>query len=103
MIALAVDRARRAGRLLGGSSTGCGSPIVDFDLFRNGPYFGASAAAFFLVGACWAVIYFQPQYLQYVRGDPPIACGLDGAADHRADGLLSPFSGRLTAKFGPRR
>src|SRR5262245_35573240 len=30
-------------------------PIVDFALFRNGPYFGASAAAFALVGAYWAV------------------------------------------------
>jgi MFS family permease len=39
------------------------APIVEFELFRNGPYFGASASAFCLVGAWWAVIYFQPQYL----------------------------------------
>ncbi|HEY1237709.1 MAG TPA: MFS transporter, partial [Solirubrobacterales bacterium] len=32
------------------------SPIVDFTLFRNGPYLGASAAAFALVGAYWVVI-----------------------------------------------
>ena len=43
-------------------------PIVEFDLFRNGPYFGASAAAFCLVGSYWAVMFFQPQYLQDVRG-----------------------------------
>lgn len=29
-------------------------PIVDFELFRNGPYLGASAAAFALVGAYWS-------------------------------------------------
>ena len=39
-------------------------PLVDFSLFRNGPYFGASAAAFALVGAYWMVMYFQPQFLQ---------------------------------------
>ena len=39
-------------------------PIVDFQLFRNGPYFGASAAAFALVGAYWSLMFFQPQYLQ---------------------------------------
>ena len=47
------------------------NPIVDFSLFRNGPYFGASAAAFALVGAYWTVMFFQPQYLQAVRGTRP--------------------------------
>ena len=81
-----------------------GEPIVDFALFRNGPYFGASAAAFALVGAYWAVMFFQPQYLQDVRGH---------SAD-RSAGLLilpitapmvfiSPFSGRLIGRFGARR
>ena len=37
-----------------------GNPIVDFELFRNGPYFGASAAAFALVGAYWAVMFSSP-------------------------------------------
>jgi MFS family permease len=55
-------------------------PIVEFTLFRNGPYFGASAAAFALVGSYWAVMFFQPQYLQDV-----------------------PFSGRLIGRFGARR
>lgn len=29
-------------------------PVVEFSLFRNGPYLGASAAAFTLVGAYWS-------------------------------------------------
>jgi EmrB/QacA subfamily drug resistance transporter len=78
-------------------------PIVDFDLFRNGPYFGASAAAFFLVGAFWAVIYFQPQYLQDVRGHSPIACGLMVLPITAPMVFVSPFSGRLIRKFGVRR
>jgi EmrB/QacA subfamily drug resistance transporter len=78
------------------------SPIVEFDLFRNGPYFGASAAAFCLVGAFWAVIYFQPQYLQDVRGHSPIACGLMVLPITAPMVFVSPFSGRLIAKFGPR-
>jgi EmrB/QacA subfamily drug resistance transporter len=78
------------------------TPIVEFALFRNGPYFGASAAAFCLVGAFWAVIYFQPQYLQDVRGHSPIACGLMVLPITAPMVFVSPFSARLIAKFGPR-
>jgi EmrB/QacA subfamily drug resistance transporter len=78
------------------------APIVDFSLFRNGPYFGASAAAFCLVGAFWAVIFFQPQYLQIVRGHSPIACGLMVLPITAPMVFVSPFSGRLIAKLGVR-
>ena len=111
-----LERVRRrlplvAGRRLARAATPSGriehrvrEPIVDFELFRNGPYFGASAAAFALVGAYWAVMFFQPQYLQDVRG--PLA--------DRSAGLMilpitapmifvSPFSGRLISRFGARR
>ena len=78
------------------------APIVEFALFRNGPYFGASATAFCLVGAWWAVIYFQPQYLQDVRGHSPLVCGLEVLPITVPMIVVSPFSGRLIAKFGPR-
>jgi EmrB/QacA subfamily drug resistance transporter len=77
-------------------------PIVEFALFRNGPYFGASAAAFALVGSYWAVMFFQPQYLQDVRGYSPIACGLLVLPITAPMVLISPFSGRLIARFGAR-
>jgi hypothetical protein len=32
-------------------------PIVEFGLFRNGPYFGASAAGFCLVGVALGCVY----------------------------------------------
>jgi EmrB/QacA subfamily drug resistance transporter len=78
------------------------APIVEFDLFRNGPYFGASAAAFALVGAYWAVMFFQPQYLQDVRGHSPILSGLMILPVTVPMIFISPFSGRLIKRFGAR-
>jgi len=78
-------------------------PIVEFALFRNGPYFGASATAFALVGAYWAVMFFQPQYLQDVRGHSPILSGLMILPVTVPMVFISPFSGRLIARFGARR
>lgn len=79
------------------------NPIVEFDLFRNGPYFGASAAAFALVGSYWAVMFFQPQYLQDVRGHSPILSGLMILPVTVPMIFISPFSGRLIKRFGARR
>jgi EmrB/QacA subfamily drug resistance transporter len=78
-------------------------PIVDFALFRNGPYFGASAAAFALVGSYWAVMFFQPQYLQDVRDHSPILSGLMILPVTAPMIFISPFSGRLIGRFGARR
>jgi EmrB/QacA subfamily drug resistance transporter len=78
-------------------------PIVDFALFRNGPYFGASAAAFALVGAYWSVMFFQPQYLQDVRGHSAVLSGLMILPVTVPMIFVSPFSGRLIARFGARR
>ncbi len=78
-------------------------PIVDFALFRNGPYFGASAAAFALVGSYWAVMFFQPQFLQDVRGCSAIGSGLRILPVTVPMIFISPFSARLIARFGARR
>ncbi|MGC1853584.1 MAG: MFS transporter [Solirubrobacterales bacterium] len=77
-------------------------PIVDFSLFRNGPYFGASAAAFALVGSYWSVMFFQPQYLQDVRGHSAIVSGLMILPVTVPMIFVSPFSSRLIARFGGR-
>ena len=77
-------------------------PIVEFALFRNGPYFGASAAAFALVGAYWVVMFFQPQYLQDVRGHSPVLSGVMILPVTLPMIFISPFSGRLIARFGAR-
>jgi EmrB/QacA subfamily drug resistance transporter len=78
-------------------------PIVDFALFRNGPYFGASAAAFALVGAYWSVMFFQSQYLQDVRGDSAVLSGLLILPITIPMIFISPLSGRLIGRFGARR
>jgi EmrB/QacA subfamily drug resistance transporter len=78
------------------------SPIVDFSLFRNRPYLGASAAAFSLVGAYWAVIFFQPQYLQGVLGHGPVAAGILVLPITAPMVFLSPFCAGLVKRFGPR-
>ena len=78
-------------------------PIVDFALFRNGPYFGASAAAFALVGAYWCVMFFQSQYLQDVRGHSAVLSGLLILPITVPMIFISPLSGRLIARFGARR
>ena len=78
-------------------------PIVDFSLFRNGPYFGASAAAFALVGAYWTVMFYQPQYLQDVQGRSAVAAGLLILPITLPMVFFSPLSGRLIARFGARR
>lgn len=77
-------------------------PIVDFELFRNRPYFGASAAAFALVGAYWSVMFFQSQYLQDVRGHSAVMSGLLILPITVPMVFISPFAGRLIKRFGVR-
>ena len=78
------------------------NPIVEFPLFRNGPYFGATAAAFTLVGSYWALMFFEPQYLQDVLGYGSVAAGLLILPITVPMIAISPFAGRLIARFGPR-
>jgi MFS family permease len=78
------------------------SPIVDFSLFRNRPYLGASAAGFTLVGAYWATIFFQPQYLQEVLDHGPVAAGVLVLPITAPMVFISPFCGGLIKRFGPR-
>ena len=78
------------------------SPIVDFALFRNGPYLGASAAGFALVGAYWAVIFFQPQYVQEVLDHGPVAAGVLILPITAPMVFISPLCGGLIKRFGPR-
>lgn len=78
------------------------NPTVDFSLFRNGPYFGASVAAFALVGAYWVVMFFEPQYLQNILGYTPAEAGLLILPVTLPTVLLSPVVHRATAALGPR-
>jgi EmrB/QacA subfamily drug resistance transporter len=77
-------------------------PIVEFDLFRNGPYLGASAAGFCLVGCYWALMFLQPQYLQTDVGHSALEAGLLILPVTAPMIVISPLSGRLIARFGVR-
>jgi EmrB/QacA subfamily drug resistance transporter len=78
------------------------SPIVEFDLFRNGPYFGASAAGFCLVGCYWALMFLQPQYLQIDLGHSALEAGLLILPVTAPMIAISPLSQRLIARVGVR-
>jgi EmrB/QacA subfamily drug resistance transporter len=78
------------------------SPIVEFDLFRNGPYFGASAAGFCLVGCYWALMFLQPQYLQTDLGHSALEAGVLILPVTAPMIAISPLGGRMIARFGVR-
>jgi MFS family permease len=77
-------------------------PIVDFSLFRNGPYLGATAAAFALVGSYWSLMFFESQFLQTVLDHGPVAAGVLILPVTAPMVVVSPFSGRLIERFGAR-
>ena len=78
------------------------APIVEFDLFRNGPYFGATAAGFCLVGCYWAVMFLQPQYLQTDLGHSAFEAGVLILPVTAQMIVVSPLGGRLVGLFGVR-
>ena len=78
------------------------APLVEFSLFRNRPYLGATAAAFAIVGAYWVVMYFQPQYLQDELGYSAIEAGAMILPVTAPMAVFSPLSAPLIARFGAR-
>jgi len=77
-------------------------PMVDFSLFRSGPYFGATAAAFALVGSYWALMFFLPQYIELVLDKSTFLSGLLVLPVTAPMVAISPFAGRLSARVGAR-
>lgn len=78
------------------------APIVDFALFRNGPYLGATAAGFSLVGAYWGVIFYMPQYLQGALGYSAARAGVLVLPITAPMIVISPLAPRLIARVGTR-
>jgi EmrB/QacA subfamily drug resistance transporter len=76
------------------------NPIVEFGLFRNRPYLGATAAAFCLVGAWWAVIFYMPQYLQDTLGYSAVMSGVLVLPITAPMAFISPLCQRLIGRFG---
>ena len=77
-------------------------PIIDFHLFRSRPYFGATAAAFALVGSFWALIFYVPQYVELVLDHSTIVSGVLVLPATAPMVVISPFAGALNARVGAR-
>jgi MFS family permease len=77
-------------------------PMVNFSLFRNGPYFGATAAAFALVGSYWALMFYLPQYVELVLDHTALASGVLVLPVTAPMVAISPFAGQLSARVGVR-
>ncbi len=78
------------------------NPIVEFALFRNRPYLGATVAAFGVVATYWTLMFFEPQYLQNILRYSAVEAGLLILPLTVPMVFFSPFSSRLTGKFGAR-
>lgn len=77
-------------------------PLVEFDYFRDPPFLGAQVLAFVIFFGLTGFIFFNTLFLQQVRGDSALIAGLTTLPATAAVLVLSPISGRVTAKIGPR-
>jgi EmrB/QacA subfamily drug resistance transporter len=77
-------------------------PMVNFSLFRSRPYFGATAAAFALVGSYWVLMFYLPQYIELVLDKSAFLSGLLVLPVTAPMVAISPFVGRLSARVGAR-
>jgi EmrB/QacA subfamily drug resistance transporter len=77
-------------------------PLIDLDLFRNGPYLGASAAAFALVGSYWAIMFLLPQYLDLALRFSTARAGVLMLPVTVPMAFISPVVARLVARVSAR-
>ena len=77
-------------------------PIIDLSLFDSGPYLGASAAAFALVGSYWTVMFLLPQYLDLALRFSTARAGVLMLPVTFPMAVMSPVVGRAVARIGAR-
>jgi EmrB/QacA subfamily drug resistance transporter len=82
--------------------TRAAEPLIDLDLFRNGPYLGASAAAFALVGSYWTVMFLLPQYLDLALRFSTARAGVLMLPVTVPMAFISPVVARLVARVSAR-
>jgi EmrB/QacA subfamily drug resistance transporter len=78
-------------------------PLVDFSLFDNRVFLGASVAAFAVVGSYWTTMFYEPLFLQGALGYSVIAAGALILPITVPMIPISPFTAGLTKRVGPRR
>ncbi|HEX4363359.1 MAG TPA: MFS transporter [Solirubrobacteraceae bacterium] len=77
-------------------------PMVDFSFFRSKTFLGASLVAFIVSFAMLAMFFFIAIYMQTIEGYSPLESGIRFLPTTLMIILISPLSGRLADKVGPR-
>ena len=77
-------------------------PLLELRLFRSVPFSGAILIALFALCAFGAFLFVTTQYLQNVRGMSALTAGLSLLPVGVLTVVLSPLTGRLVGRRGPR-
>ncbi|HEY3957572.1 MAG TPA: MFS transporter [Streptosporangiaceae bacterium] len=76
-------------------------PLLELRLFRSVPFTAAIVMALFALCGFGAFLFVTTQYLQNVRGLPPVAAGLCLLPVGLAVLVISPLTGRVVGGRGP--
>jgi EmrB/QacA subfamily drug resistance transporter len=77
-------------------------PMVDFEFFRSKTFLGASLVAFIVSFAMLAMFFFVAIYMQTIEHYTPLEAGIRFLPTTLCIIVISPLSGRLADRIGPR-
>jgi EmrB/QacA subfamily drug resistance transporter len=78
------------------------APMVDFGLFRSRTFVGAILVSFIAFFALFGLMFYMSLYMQNIRGYSPFQTGLRFLPAIVAMIFISPLSGWLADRVGPR-
>jgi EmrB/QacA subfamily drug resistance transporter len=78
------------------------APVVDFAFFRSRQFFGATAVAFMVTFAMFAMFFFIALYMQNILQYSPLETGVRFLPTTLLVMVAGPISGRLSDRIGPR-
>ena len=77
-------------------------PMLDFKIYKHPMFALASAISIFLSVSMFSGMILTPLYVQTIRGISPVDSGLLMLPGAILMGVMSPITGRLFDKYGPR-
>ena len=78
------------------------SPMLPLRFFRDSTFAAANVIGFLLSFGMFGTFFFMSLYLQNVKGYSPSAAGIRILATTAAMMFISPLTGRLVGRFGPK-
>jgi EmrB/QacA subfamily drug resistance transporter len=78
------------------------APVVDFAFFRSRQFVGATAVAFMVTFAMFAMFFFLALYMQNILGYSPLETGVRFLPSTLLVMVAGPVSGKLSDRIGPR-